>query len=228
MSIVSRERNSLDLVLQRYWFANARRLEGMGIDPRGSAVDAPTPVGYPDRFEVKADRSTLTVEARSSVGPIAFSSTNLEGWIDVELQDGLVAKDTVPAARLEVHVTELTSGNAIYDGELLRRVDARRYPVVTVELRSLHPMGEGNCYRVDGDVTLHGITQRIGGVITATAHERLRRSFNRPQQLERSLIVAGAQVLDISRFDLAVPAMPLFKIYPDVRLRLHLEADLIA
>jgi DNA-binding PadR family transcriptional regulator len=228
MSIVSRERNSLDLVLQRYWFANARRLEGMGIDARGSAVDASTPAGYPDRFEVKADRSTLTVEARSSVGPIAFSSTSLEGWIDVELQDGLVAKDTVPAARLDVHVTELTSGNAIYDGELLRRVDARRYPVVTVELRSLHHMGEGNCYRVDGDVTLHGITQRIGGVITATAHERLRRSFNRPQQLERSLIVAGAQVLDISRFDLAVPAMPLFKIYPDVRLRLHLEADLMA
>lgn len=225
MSIVSRERNSLELVLQRYWYTNARRLEGMGIDARGAGADSSVPAGHPDRFEVKADRSSLTVEARSNVGPIAFSATSLDGWIDVELQDGLVAKDTMPAARLEVRVSELTSGNAIYDAELLRRVDARRYPVVTVELRSLHHLGEGNCYRVDGDVTLHGITQRVGGVITATAHERLRRSFKRPEQLDRSMIVAGAQVFDISGFDMAVPTMPLFKIYPDVRLRLHLEAD---
>jgi DNA-binding PadR family transcriptional regulator len=225
MSIVSRERNSLDLVLQRYWYTNTRRLEGMGLDPRAAAAQPSEPGGHPDRFEVKAERSSLTVEARSSVGPIAFSATSLDGWIDVELQDGLVAKDTVPAARLEVRVTELTSGNAIYDAELLRRVDARRYPVVTVELRSLHHMGEGNCYRVDGDVTLHGISQRVGGVITATAHERLRRSFKGPEHIERSMIVAGTQVFDISRFDMAVPTMPLFKIYPDVRLRLHLEAD---
>jgi hypothetical protein len=74
-------------------------------------------------------------------------------------------------------------------------------------------------------VTLHGISQRVGGVITATAHERLRRSFKGPEHIERSMIVAGTQVFDISRFDMAVPTMPLFKIYPDVRLRLHLEAD---
>ena len=226
MSIVSQERNSLDLVLQRFWYTNARRLGAMGVDPGGSPVGATVaPSGDPDRFEIKADRSSLTVEARSSVGPIAFSATSLEGWIDVELRDGLIAKNTMPSARLEVRVSELTSGNAIYDGELLRRVDARRYPVVSVELTSLHHMGEGNCYQVDGDVTLHGITQRVGGVITVTAHERLHRSFKRPEQLERTLIVAGTQVFDISRFDMAVPTMPLFKIYPEVRLRLHLEAE---
>jgi DNA-binding PadR family transcriptional regulator len=226
MSIVSRERNSLDLVLQRYWYTNARRVDPIGVESGGDGSRAPSPsAGHPDRFVVRADRSSLTVEARSSVGPIAFSATSLDGWVDVELHDGLIAKDTRPAARLEVRVTELTSGNAIYDGELLRRVDARRYPIVTVELRSLHHMGEGNCYTVDGDVTLHGITQRVGGVITATAHERLRRSFNRPEQLERTMIVAGTQVFDISRFDMAVPTMPLFKIYPEVRLRLHLEAE---
>ena len=226
MSIVSRERNSLDLVLQRYWYTNARRLDAMGVEAGESPTQSSSPAaGLPDRFEVRSDRSSLTVEARSSVGPIAFSATSLDGWIDVELHDGLIAKDTMPAAQLEVRVTELTSGNAIYDGELLRRVDARRYPVVTVELTSLQHMGEGNCYAVDGDVTLHGITQRVGGVITATAHERLRRSFKRPEQIERTMIVAGTQVFDISRFDMAVPTMPLFKIYPEVRLRLHLEAE---
>lgn len=40
MSIVSRERNSLEQVLQRYWYTNARRLEGMGIDARGAEADS--------------------------------------------------------------------------------------------------------------------------------------------------------------------------------------------
>ncbi len=233
MSIVAQERNSLDLVLERHWYRNARR---RGTAGDGSAVatdasaeateeEAPEPASCPTRFEVKADRSSLMVEARSSVGPIAFSATSLTGWIDAEFNDGLVAKDSKPFARLDVRVTELTSGNAIYDRELLRRVDVRRYPVVTVELRALHHLGEGNCYRVEGDMTLHGVTQRVDGVVTATVHERRRRSFSGPEQVDGSIIVAGEQVLNIRHFDLAMPRMPLFKFYPEVRLRLHLEAD---
>jgi DNA-binding PadR family transcriptional regulator len=217
MSIVAQERTSMDLVLQRYWYCSARRPRTVG--------DAPVAARPPVRFEVRADRSSLMVEARSGVGPIAFSATSLAGWIDVELHAGLVAKDSAPRAHLEVRVTELTSGNAIYDRELLRRVDARRHPIVVVELRNLQHMGEGNCYKIDGDVTLHGVTQQVGGVVTATAHERCRRSVSQPEQLERRIIVAGEQMLDIRRFDMAVPNMRLFKIYPEVRLRLHLEAD---
>ncbi len=251
MSIVSQERNSLDQVLERYWYCNVRRpvvadsparigeygdgdsdddpLDGAGIvksDPGRARADmGKMPDCRPARFDVKAERSSLMVEARSSVGPITFASTTLAGWIDVELRDGLVAKDTKPCAHLEVKVSELTSGNAMYDRELLCCLDPRRYPIMSVDLRDLHHMGGGNCYRIDGDVTLHGITQRLDGVVTATVHECRRRSVKGPQQFDCSIIVAGEQVLDIRHFNLAMPSMPLFKIYPDVRLRLHVEAD---
>ncbi|MGH8919208.1 MAG: PadR family transcriptional regulator, partial [Actinomycetes bacterium] len=134
MSIVAQERNSMDVVLQRYWYCSARghtasdagAAQGAGAagGTTGTAIrpapgqdaedpaEEPEPSGRPERFEVKADRSSLTVEARSSVGPIAFSATSLAGWIDVELHEGLVAKDSAPSAHLEVRVTELTSGNA--------------------------------------------------------------------------------------------------------------------
>lgn len=243
MSIVAQERTSLDLVLQRYWYCNSRRPWAAALHassavatPGASAgTDGPTVLGTGDadrgarqapvRFEVRADRSSLVVQARSSVGPIAFSATSLAGSIEVVLHEGLVAKDTIPSARLEVRVADLTSGNAIYDGELLRRVDARRYPVVTVALRNLRSLGDGNCYRIDGDLTLHGVTHPVDGVVTATVHERRLRGFKVPEHLDRSMIVAGEQVLDIRHFEMAMPTMPLFKIYPDVRLRLHLEAD---
>jgi DNA-binding PadR family transcriptional regulator len=220
MSIVAKERDSLELALQRYWYCNARRPFDKAAGPA-----APVAGGQPDRFSVTADRSSLIVEARSSVGPIAFSATSLGGWIDVEVRDGLVAPDTMPSARLELRVTELTSGNALYDRELLRRVDARRYPLVVVQLHALQRLGDGNFYDVQGDITLHGVTQRVDGLVTATTRERRRRSFKAPDQVERTMIIAGEQVLDIRRFDMAMPAMPFFKIYPEVRLRLHLEAD---
>lgn len=243
MSIVSQERNSLDLVLERYWYCNARHPGSTGTDPDvAESTDArgggPAPVARADRigtapvvvnpsarFEVRASRSSLIVEARSSIGPIAFNATSLAGWIDVELRDGLVAKDSSPSAHLDVKVADLSSGNAIYDREILRRVDARHYPVVSVELRSLHHMGEGNCYRIDGEVTLHGVTQRLDGVVTTTVHECRRLSIKGAEQFDCSLIIAGEQVLDIRHFDLAMPSRAPFKIYPDVRLRLHLEAD---
>ncbi|MGH9076725.1 MAG: helix-turn-helix transcriptional regulator [Acidimicrobiales bacterium] len=203
MSVVSQERDGLEQVLQRFWYCNALRITEE--DTGSEATEAA-------RFEIVAGRSSLMVEARSSVGPIAFSATAITGRIEVELQDGLVAKYTLPSARMEVGVDDLRSGNAIYDRELTRRVDARRFPVVTIVLNRLSHMGEGNFYRVDGDVTMHGVTQRMDGVVTATVNGC-------------RMIVAGEQVIDIRHFDMAVPTMPLLKIYPDVRLRLHLEAD---
>lgn len=237
MSIVAQERNSLDLVLERYWYCNTRQPGALGTDDEGARTPASAAVGrppqeaeaptsdQPTRFEIRADRSSLIVEARSSVGPIAFSATNLAGWIKVELHDGLVSLHNPPSAHLEARVADLTSGNTIYDRELLRRADVRRYPVVSVELTTLHRLGEGNCYRVDGDLTLNGVTRRVDGVVTATVHERLHRSLSGSQGVDRSLIVAGEQVLSIRHFDLGSPGLPLFKFYPEVRLRLHLEAD---
>jgi hypothetical protein len=38
--------------------------------------------------------------------------------------------------------------------------------------------------------------------------------------------VTGEQVFDVRDFDMSLPTMPLLKIYPDVRVHLHVEAGL--
>jgi DNA-binding PadR family transcriptional regulator len=242
MSVVAQERSSLDLVLQRYWYCNAQRFAGVtetfGAPPPGHITPAPGPaevVGEVDergssgraaatsrvRFDLLSDRSTLVVEARSNIGPIAFGMTGLTGWVVATFVDGLVVVDPSPAGFVELRVGDLTSGNILYDTELLRRLDVRRFPIVTLELKAANRMGEGNCYRVDGDVTTHGVTRRLQGVVTATVLDGQGTSLGDPGH---RLIVGGEYVLDMREFELAVPTMLGFKLYPDVRLHLHIEA----
>lgn len=239
MSVIAQERASLDLVLQRYWYCNARRLLSPTGEPAESD-DGDLPAFAPReatgsgnaehrmRFEVAPDRSSLVVEARSNIGPIAFITTSLSGWIEAELYDGLVGEDPPPAAHLETRVTDLASGNALYDAELLRRIDARRYPTVRLDLSSCRRMGVGNCYGIDGDVTMHGVTRHLSGAVTATILESSRRPLIGASTNDRRLIIAGEHVLDIRHFNMAIPSRPMLKLYPDVRLHLRLEADVVA
>ena len=39
------------------------------------------------------------------------------------------------------------------------------------------------------------------------------------------LVVTGDQALDIRDFDIASPTVLMLRIYPDVRVRLHIEAE---
>jgi DNA-binding PadR family transcriptional regulator len=243
MSVVAREKASLDLVLERFWYCNASRrsLAGARTGTRGAPSTAerrrpasggrarsrpnPGEAPGPIRLEVAADRSNLVIEARSNVGPIAFSATDIRGWAEVAVDQGLVLLEPPPRARLEIALDSLTSGNSLYDAEVLRKIDVRRYPSATLELRAVSRLGDGNCYKVAGELTLHGSSRAIDGSVTATFIETQRMPLRGDTTLDRRMIVSGEQVLDIRYFGMDIPRMPLLKIYPDVRLHLHLEAD---
>ena len=234
MSIIAQERASLDLVLQRYWYCNALRIaDEHNVGDLAEATPASAQGGDPAssgplRFTISSDRSSLVVEARSNIGPIAFNASGLVGYVDTELRGGLVAAQPPPTAHFEVRVSDLKSGNAFYDAELLRRIDARRFPKVALDLFTATRLGEGNCYRVAGDVTIHGVTRRMTGPVTATVTEGRTRLVGNEQVVERRLTIAGEEVLDIRVFGLEVPAIKILKIYPEVRLRLHVEAESIS
>jgi hypothetical protein len=89
-------------------------------------------------------------------------------------------------------------------------------------------MGVGNCYGIDGDVTMHGVARHLSGAVTATILETSRPKLNGPSPIDRRIIIAGEHVLDIRHFNMAVPSRPMLKLYPDVRLHLRLEADAVA
>ena len=109
-------------------------------------------------------------------------------------------------------LSPLSSGNSLYDAELLNRIDARQFPVTTLELSGVERIGRSERYRVDGDMTFHGVRRRISGTVGV--------------QLDAQglLHVAGEHVFDIRDFDVAAPTVLMLRIYPDVRIQLQLEA----
>jgi polyisoprenoid-binding protein YceI len=165
-------------------------------------------------FRVVPDRAAVVFVARSSAGAITFGATGIEGSIEAEVDgDAVVSTRVPPAARLEVPIEKLTSGNQLYDAELMRRVDARLFPNAVVELREVSPVGATGRYHVEGDLTFHGVTQAMGGTVSV--------SFPSPG----SMVVEGEQVLDMRLFEINPPTVAMLRIYPDVRVQLHIEAS---
>ena len=136
-----------------------------------------------------------------------------EGSIEVSMHDGGIdLGGDGPIADLQVDLNTLSSGNALYDAELLQRIDVRRYPKTCVELSSVERVGRSERFRVEGDLTFHGVTRRISGSIGAEIdHDGLLR-------------VVGEHTFDIRDFDVVAPNVLMLRIYPDVRIELQLEA----
>jgi DNA-binding PadR family transcriptional regulator len=252
MAVVAAEREALDVVLRRYWQASALpallprvRSENtehpeaptsqstisadvLPEETDGGPSETRTPSGAPSppvRYQVAPDRSSLVVAARSNVGPIAFTSTGLSGWVEAVVADGTLVAEPSPRAELQLPVASLLSGNRLYDRELHRRVDARRYPDVEVRLASALRLGAGNCFLVTGEVTMHGQTVRLEGVVRTTVVGPTTRRARSAGRTDERVVISGEHVVDVRSFGMATPSMGPLRLDPDVQLSLHLEAD---
>jgi hypothetical protein len=168
----------------------------------------------PKCFHLVPDRCAVLIEVRSTVGPISFGTIDISGTVQAVVSDGVLCTDISPTGRLTIDMAGLNSGNHFYDAELLRRIDARRFPSATVELRQCAASGLGSRYRLAGELTFHGVTRPAEGTVNVEAKS------------DRRLVITGEQVFDIRDFAVPSPTVLMLRIYPDVRVRLHAEAEL--
>jgi DNA-binding PadR family transcriptional regulator len=164
-------------------------------------------------FRLLPDRSVVMIEVRSTVGPLSFGAIGVQGWVAATLRGGYLEADVDPEAHIEIDVSGLSSGNPVYDAELLRRIDARRFPTSIVDLERCTAAG-GNLYLVNGKLTFHGVTRPAEGTVSLRVTP------------EGKLVVAGEQAFDIRDFSVSSPTMLMLRIYPDVKVQLHAEAVL--
>lgn len=164
-------------------------------------------------FDVMPGRSAVLVKARSSVGPISFATSDVRGEIGAGVEEDTIGAGDPVTGQLTVSLTSLTSGNGLYDTELKRRIDARRYPDAFLELEHAVRAGRTNRYDLTARLEIHDIVRPLVGFVTV---EPLRRDV---------LVVRGQQMLDIREFDLDVPMTLALKIQPEVSVEMHLEAQ---
>ena len=130
------------------------------------------------------------------------------------VHDGEVEPGEHTRAQVEIALERLASGNRLYDAELLRRIDARRHPMVTLDLRGVTPIGYADRFSVDGSITFHGTVRQLQGTVVASMPSA------------RTLVVRGEHVFDTRDFNISSPMVLMFRIYPDVMVKLQLEAEL--
>ena len=148
------------------------------------------------RYRIVPERSRLWVEARSSLHPINVDTRGLEGFVEVETSgeaDGSAVRPV--AGRVEIDTDRLQTGNPLYDRELERRLEARKFS------------------RVRGDLSLHGVTRSVDGQVTLRVVD------------ERRVQVEGERVFDMRDFGLEPPRILMLRVHPDVKVRGRVVAE---
>ena len=113
------------------------------------------------------------------------------------------------SGELELAVERLTSGNQLYDRELRRRIDARRYPTIAGRVTP-SPRRPAPRYVVTGEISFHGKT----------------RTFSHGMQIvvtDERLTLTGEDVFDIREFGMKPPSMLMVRVYPEISVRVELQ-----
>lgn len=163
------------------------------------------------RYQFSPEESTVWIDARSSLHPIHSESKGVTGWIELSLNSGGGIDAAASATgSLEMPISALTSGNPLYDREMARRVEARRFPTITGKLRSVAPSGTEGRYTAEGEVTFRGVTRLVRDELAISPAE------------DGTVVIEGEHVFELPDFGMQPPRIMMLKVYPDVRVRIRL------
>lgn len=166
------------------------------------------------RYQILPDRSRVWIAARSNVHPIHSSTEGLEGYVDIDLDgDGRLVVGAKPAGRLSLPVSRLRSGNRLEDGELQKRIDARRYPTIVGTLEAMRPAGQDGQYLASGEIIFRGVGRRHEDRVTLDPLD------------ESRIQIAGSSRFDIREFGMDPPRMLMFRVEPEVDVRVEIVAE---
>lgn len=163
------------------------------------------------RYDIVSDDSRVRIEASSSLHPVHVEASGLEGYVDFAFTDqGAIDTDQAVAAKVEVPVRDLETGNSLMDKETERRLEVKKYPNLTGALQSLSPAEEANRYHAEGDITVRGVTRRVSGDLVIQDGSEA-----------GTLVIEGEQEFDVRDFDLDPPKMMMLKVHPEVRVSIR-------
>lgn len=161
------------------------------------------------KYLVIPERSRVSANAKSSVHPIRVETAGFEGYLDADVANGEVRLGT--PTHIELPVELLKSNNSLIDGELQKRLEARKFPFIKGDLREAKQI-DGRKWKLSGDLTLHGTKQPMDVEVTLRAGA------------DGTIEVEGEKTIDMRDFGLQPPKMLFLSVDPAVRIRALLVA----
>ena len=164
------------------------------------------------RYRIVPERSRVWIDARSNVHPIHSTADGLEGYVDLEVEEGQVKPGDRPTGKLSFPVARLTSGNWLEDRELHRRIDAGRFPTIEGELTRMDALDDAGRYLVAGELAFRGVTRSVEDEMTVRPAGDM-------------VELAGESRFDIRDFGMEPPRILMLRVEPEVHVRVQLVAE---
>jgi polyisoprenoid-binding protein YceI len=166
------------------------------------------------RFVIDPTRSRVSIDAQSSLHPIHSQTTGIQGWFEADLLGGGRLNPAVPPrGELELPVDELSSGNPLYDREMRRRIDARRYRTISGTLTLMKDGVGDHSYTVGGDIEFHGVTRGYEDEMTLVLLD------------DETIQLEGERTFDIRDFGVEPPKILTLRVYPEVKVGVVIVAS---
>ena len=163
------------------------------------------------KYRILPDRSTLTVEARSNVHPIRIRTPGFEGTIETETQGDKLKLSNPARARLQIAAELMKSGIELYDAEIQRMIETRKFSQIKGELLRVEEKGQGS-YCLRGRLSFHGVTKEIESNVTVRVSDG------------DTLEVEGEHTIDMRDFNLQPPKILMLQVLPEVSVRAKITA----
>jgi len=164
------------------------------------------------RYRIDPRRSKLWAEARSSLHSIHVETDGFEGYVEVVAAEGRL--QLALPTRVELDANLVKSGNGLVDRELENRLEVRKYRRVVGEVREVKPLDGGTRFHLRGDLTLHGVTRSLEADVTLKAID------------DKTVQLEGGREIDMREFGLEPPKLFIFRVYPEIRIKVQLVAVL--
>jgi polyisoprenoid-binding protein YceI len=91
-------------------------------------------------------------------------------------------------------------------------VDARRFPTIVGQVRSATAVDGDGRFRVEGDVTFHGVTQPVTGEVRVSVDGD-------------AVVIEGEHVFDVRDYGITPPRILMLRVEPDVKVSIRLVAE---
>jgi polyisoprenoid-binding protein YceI len=161
------------------------------------------------RYVVVPAKSQLWAEAQATLHSARIVCKAFRGEFEASLVDG--QPRLAPPTRLEIEVSGLSSGTAMMDSEIRRRLNQQRFPRIAGELDE---PAHGSRVKLRGKLTLHGVERTI----------EVDALVEMPDA--GTLEIVGKKKIDMRDFGLEPPSLFLLKVQPEVLLQALITARL--
>ena len=165
------------------------------------------------RYTIDPEASQVWIKGTSSVHPIHAEANGLNGWLSAKTHGRRFVDDAI-TGHIEIAVDRLASGNELVDRETRRRIDAKRYPLITGDITSVDAVSN-DVADITGIVGFRGVEVEVNGTIGI-------------EEAGDRLVLEGAQTLDVRWWGLKPPRLLLIKVHPEVDVAIRLELVLDA